>query len=449
MAFKLSLNTQPFSGSALIHFYAKFRLPQNARKAFDEIIHRDEVCYGALIVGLAQNSRPLDAFSAFAEMKGCNVRSTIYTVSGALSAAGQMVALEHCRVIHGHAIVAGLDGNVVVGCTLIDGYGRVGHIVDARMVFDELLPGVNTVVWNAMMSVYAQHGDKSSVLGMYNAMQVEGLVPDRFTFLALLTAFCNAGLFLESEQWFQRMRMEYKIKPGLEHYKCLVGAMAGAGRLEEAEHIAMTMPFEPDAAVWRTLLSSCAYHGAVDKTCEMAKRLLELDPRDDSAYEIVANVLSAKGRWDEVAEMRKLMIYRRVKKKQGRSWIEVKGKVHVFLAEDRRHEKTEEIYSKLAELMEKIEKSGYVPVRDEMLLREDKREAHRYDSEKLALAFGVVAGAAPPGKALRIVKNLRICRDSHEAFKYFSRVMGREIIVRDANKCHRFLNGSCTCGGIW
>jgi len=243
------------------------------------------------------------------------------------------------------------------------------------------------------------------------------------------------------------------LEPGLEHYTCLVGALGRAGRLQEAEGVAMTMPFVPDAAVWRALLSSCAYHGAADMAWAMARRLLEINPHDDSAYVIAANVLSVAGRWDEVAEVRKMMKDRRVKKEGGRSWIEVRGKVYVFLAGDRRHESTEEIYEKLAELMKEIEKLGYVPVWKEMMLHKvgegEKKEALWYHSEKLAVAFGVVSGAAPPGKALRIVKNLRICRDCHEVFKYFSRVLERDIIVRDVNRYHRFLNGSCSCGDIW
>ena len=63
-----------------------------------------------------------------------------------------------------------------------------------------------------------------------------------------------------------------------------------------------------------------------------------------------------------------------------------------------------------------------------------------YHSEKLTLVFVLVVGAAPPGKVLRIVKNLRICRDCHEAFKYISRVVGREMIVRDVNIYNRFLD---------
>lgn len=452
LSLKLSLSSEPFSGSALINFYSKCRLPNAARKAFDEIPQKDEVCYSAVVVGLAQNSRPIDALSAFAGMKACDVGSTMYSVSGALRAAAELAALEQCRILHAHALVGGLDMNAIVATALIDAYGKAGLVTDARQVFDENLPRMNVVGWNAMMAAYAQQGDMNWTVKLFHLMRSQGLVADEYSFLAILTSFCNAAMDVETEQWFNRMAVDYGMEPGLEHYTCLVGALGRAGRLQDAERIAMTMPFVPDAAVWRALLSSCASYGDTERACAMAKRLLELDTHDDSAYVIVANVLSSAGRWGEVAEVRKTMKDRRVKKESGRSWIEVRGKIHMFLAGDKRHEMTIKIYAKLAELMEEIEKLGYVPVWDEMFHEvgeHEKREALWYHSEKLAVAFGVVSGAAPPGKALRIVKNLRICRDCHEAFKYMSIVLDREIIVRDVNRYHRFRSGSCTCGGIW
>ncbi|XP_007035253.2 PREDICTED: putative pentatricopeptide repeat-containing protein At5g52630 [Theobroma cacao] len=452
LSFKLSLNTQPFSGSALINFYSTHRLPVDARKVFDEMPERDEVCYAAVIVGLARNSKPDESLSLFAKMKSCNVGSTMYSVSGALRAVADLAALEQSRMIHGHAVVTGFDKNVIVGSALVDGYGKAGLVLDARRVFDENIEVMNIVGWNALMAGYAQHGDKNTVIELFRLMESLGFVPDEYSFLALLSSFYNAGLVGEAEMWLERMKLEYGIEPALEHYTCLVGALGRAGQLEYAERIAMTMPVKPDAAVWRSLLSSCAHHGAADMALRMSRRLLELDPNGDSAYVIAANVLSVAGRWDEVAEVRKLMKDRRVKKEGGKSWLEVKGNVHVFWAGDRKHERTEEIYAKLAELMEEIEKLGYKPVWDEMLHevgKGEKREALWYHSEKLALAYGIVSDAAPPGKPLRIIKNLRICKDCHEAFKYISRVIEKEIIVRDVNRYHNFSNGSCTCRDFW
>ncbi|KAL4312310.1 hypothetical protein GQ457_01G031280 [Hibiscus cannabinus] len=452
LSFKLSLNTQPFSGSALLNFYSKYRLPMDAMKVFDEMPERDEVCYGAVIVGLAQNSKMIESLSLFAEMRSCNVGSTMYSVSGALRAVADLAALEQCRMIHGHAVVTGFDKNVIVGSALVDGYGKSGLVLDARKVFDENVDVMNIVGWNALMASYAQQGDANSVIELFQTMADRGFVPDEYSFLAALSVFYNAGLVGEAEMWLKRMKVEYGIEPWLEHYTCLIGALGRAGRLEDAERIATTMPFNPDAAVWRSLLSSCAHHGEADMALRMARRLLELDPHDDSAYSIAANVLSASGRWAEVADMRKSMKDWRVKKEGGKSWIEVKGKVHVFMAGERKHQRTEEIYTKLAELMEAIEKLGYKPVWNEMLHEVgegEKKEALWYHSEKLALAYVIVSGAAPEGKPIRIVKNLRICKDCHEAFKYISIAIKKVIIVRDVNRYHKFFSGSCSCGDFW
>ncbi|GJX34028.1 putative pentatricopeptide repeat-containing protein [Tanacetum coccineum] len=284
---------------------------------------KDAVCFSSVIVHLDQNSKPVDALSYFAEMRASGFLSTDYCVSGALRASSELETLEQC-----------------CSCT----FG-----------------------WNALMSNYAQQGDKDSVVELFSLMEYRGLAPDGYTFLSIMTAFCNAG------------------------------------RLEEAKNIALTMPnYKPDAAMWRALLSTSAHHGNIELVKEMSQRLQELDPQDDSAYVIAANAFSGS-------------------------------------AGDRRHEDTEKIYAKLSELQEKILKLGYVPVYDQMMHevgRGEKMEALWYHSEKLALAFGLVVGAAPPGKALRIVKNLRICRDCHEAFKYISRVVDREIIVRDVNRYH-------------
>ncbi|OWM63272.1 hypothetical protein CDL15_Pgr022017 [Punica granatum] len=455
LSVKLGLSSEPFTGSALLNFYFKCRSPRDALGVFDEMLDRDEVCYSAAIVGLAQNSRPVDALSVFAEMRRGEIGSTIYSISGALRAASEMAAMDQCGIIHSHAVVTGFDQNVVVASALIDGYGKSGLVLEARRVFDENLPIMNMVGWNAMMSGYAQQGDIEPVMELLHKMEGGGFVPDGYTFLAILSACYNSASSAEDvERWIARMRADYGLEPGLEHYTCLISAMARAGRLEDAKRLALAMPFEPDAAVWRSILMACRHLGDADKAREMAKRLLELNPSDDSAYVIASNALSTAGEWDEVAEVRKAMKDRRVRKEVGQSWVETRGRVHVFMAGDRRHERRGEIYAKLEELMSAIEQLGYEPIMDEMVHHEsvveaEKRERLQHHSEKLAAAFGLLEGVTPPGKALRIVKNLRICRDCHEVFMYISRVADREIIVRDANRYHRFSGGVCTCRDFW
>ena len=42
-----------------------------------------------------------------------------------------------------------------------------------------------------------------------------------------------------------------------------------------------------------------------------------------------------------------------------------------------------------------------------------------------------------------------MCGDCHIVAKFISKIVGREIIVRDTNRFHHFKDGPCTCGDYW
>lgn len=94
--------------------------------------------------------------------------------------------------------------------------------------------------------------------------------------------------------------------------------------------------------------------------------------------------------------------------------------------------------------------AGYVPATDFVLhnVEDDEKEAFLCGhSEKLAIAFGLINthGRTP----LRITKNIRVCGDCHNAIKVISKIVEREIIVRDTNRFHHVRDGNCSCGDYW
>ncbi|KAL6636857.1 hypothetical protein ACP70R_024429 [Stipagrostis hirtigluma subsp. patula] len=113
-------------------------------------------------------------------------------------------------------------------------------------------------------------------------------------------------------------------------------------------------------------------------------------------------------------------------------------------------EKRRAAYEKVVELHEQIRAAGYVPDTRYVLHDIDegaKARALMYHSERLAIAFGLVS--TPPGTPLRVMKNLRICGDCHNAVKLIAKVTGREIVVRDNKRFHHFKDGVCSCGDYW
>lgn len=210
------------------------------------------------------------------------------------------------------------------------------------------------------------------------------------------------------------------------------------------------MPFPASASMYRALLSACRIKGEVESGKRAASKLLALEPNDSSAYVLLSNIYAVANQWDEVKNTRKTMKKQQVKKDPGFSWVDIKGKVHLFVVDDKSHPRSNSIYRKVEDLMVEIKKEGYVPDLEFVLLDmedEEKERALYFHSEKLAIAFGLLTTSR--SSLIRVIKNLRVCGDCHNTIKYISKVEGREIVVRDGNRFHHFKNGECSCGDYW
>ena len=94
-----------------------------------------------------------------------------------------------------------------------------------------------------------------------------------------------------------------------------------------------------------------------------------------------------------------------------------------------------------------MKEAGYVPKTDSALHEEDKECLLAVHSEKLAITFDILN--TPPRTPIRITKNLRVCGDYHIAAKLISKIVGRDIIVRDTNRFHHLYNGVRSCNDYW
>ncbi|PKI61085.1 hypothetical protein CRG98_018530 [Punica granatum] len=147
------------------------------------------------------------------------------------------------------------------------------------------------------------------------------------------------------------------------------------------------------------IIGACRIHEDVERAERIGKIIKELDPNHIGCRALLSNVYSASGRWKEARTLREK-----------------------FLVGDRSHPQTKQIYLLLDEMGTKLKTVGYVPEVSEVLLdiddEEDKKTALSRQSEKLAVAYGIMN--TPPGATIRIVKNLRVCGDCHQATKFIS-----------------------------
>lgn len=436
--------------TSLLDGYTKLGDVKPAREIFNKLRDRDVIAWTAMIVGYVHNGLWNDALELFRLMVNEGPEPNSYTLAAMLSVSSSLATLEHGKQIHASAIKAGESSTASVTNALIAMYAKSGSINIAKRVFDLTSGKKETVSWTSMIMALAQHGLGEEAINLFERMLSVGMKPDHVTYVGVLSACTHVGLVEQGRKYYNMMTEVHEIKPTLSHYACMIDLYGRAGLLQEAYHFIESMPIEPDNIAWGSLLASCKVHKNADLAKVAAERLLLIDPGNSGAYSALANVYSACGKWENAAKTRKLMKDRGVRKEKGFSWIHMKNKVHAFGVEDVIHPQKDEIYKLMDEIWEEIKKMGFIPDTQSVLhdLEEEvKEQILKHHSEKLAIAFGLLS--TQENTVLRIMKNLRVCNDCHSAIKFISKLVGREIIVRDATRFHHFKDGSCSCRDYW
>ncbi|KAK1269215.1 Pentatricopeptide repeat-containing protein [Acorus gramineus] len=438
--------------TALVTVYARTDDADSARRLFDELPpwERSLASWNAMISGYAQCGRTDAAVSLFGEMtRTTALRPNPVTAASVLSACAQIGAISLGRWAHEIVAREELEANVFVSTALIDMYAKCGSIADARRTFDEM-PEKNVVSYNVMISGYGLHGRGREGLELFEEMLGSGVAPTPLTFLSVLYACSHSGLVEEGRRVFQSMVEVHRVDPKPEHYACMVDLLGRAGQLEEAHRFIESMDQEPGPGVLGALLGACNKHKNTKLARAVSEKLFELEPERASHYVVMSNIHSAERNYREAAVVREAAWRKRLAKTPGCSLIEVGGGLHVFTSGDRSHGQSDAIYAMLEVLGVKITEVGYRMESEVALFdveEEEKENMVKVHSEKLAIAFGLLGTDA--GAEIMVIKNLRVCLDCHNWTKFVSEVMGRGIVVRDANRFHHFKDGICSCGDFW
>ncbi|KAE9617301.1 putative tetratricopeptide-like helical domain, DYW domain-containing protein [Lupinus albus] len=438
-----------FLATSLVDMYAKCGSMEDARRVFDAMPDKDIVCWSAMIQGYASNGLPKEALDLFFEMQKENLRPDCYAMVGVLSACARLGALDLGNWAKGLMDTNEFLSNPVMGTALIDLYAKCGSMGQAMEIF-KMMKGKDRVVFNAVISGLAMNGHVRAAFGVFGQMGKYGIHPDGNTFVGLLCGCTHAGLVSDGRRYFNSMSDVFNVAPTIEHYGCMVDLLARAGLLVEAQNLIKSMPIKANVIVWGALLGGCRLHRDTQLAEHVLKQLIELEPWNSGHYILLSNIYAASHRWDEAERIRSTVNKKGMQKLPGCSWVEVDGVVHEFLVGDTSHPLSHKIYEKLECLFKDLREAGYNPTTEFVLFDIEEEEKEYFlgcHSEKLAIAFALISNSAKD--VIRIVKNLRVCGDCHEAIKLISKVTGREIIIRDNNRFHCFSEGSCSCGDYW
>ncbi|KZV27551.1 pentatricopeptide repeat-containing protein-like [Dorcoceras hygrometricum] len=353
---------------------------------------------------------------------------------------GENKALEEAKSVHEHLLKSMPHPEVRIYNKILEMYSKCGSMVDAFEVFDKM-PRRNLTSWDILIYWLAKNDHGEDSIYLFEQFKKSGLKPDGQMFLGVFCACGAVGDFVEGMLHFESMSKDYGIVPSIEHYVGMVDMLGSAGFLDEALEFIEKMPVEPTVEVWETLMKYCRMHGNMElgDRCTDIVQLLDPSHLNEQSREGLIPINAA----DLAKEKER-------KKLSGQNLLEVRSRVHEYRAGDRSHPDHERTYALLRGLRQQMKEVGYVPETKFVLHDVDieaKEEALMAHSERLAAAQGFLS--TPARSPLRIIKNLRVCGDCHNAFKIISSIVGREIIARDSKRFHHFKDGSCSCNDYW
>ncbi|KAL6218814.1 hypothetical protein ACLB2K_012023 [Fragaria x ananassa] len=335
---------------------------------------------------------------------------------------GDSKSFENAKKVHDFFLQSTSRSSRDLSHEVIEMYGKCGSMTDARRVFDHLVEK-NIDSWHLMINWYAENGLGDDGLQMFELLREQGLKPNSDTFLAVFSACASADAVEEAFIHFYSMKEEYGFDPEKEHYLGIVDVLGKCGHLHEAVDYIEKLPFEPTVEVWEALWNYARIHGDIDLEDHAEELMVALDP--------------SKAITDKIPTPPP-------KKRTAISMLDGKNRITEF--------KNPTLYKDDEKLkaLNSMRGGGYVPDTRYVLHdidQEAKEQALLYHSERLAIAYGLIS--TPARTPLRIIKNLRVCGDCHNAIKIMSKIVGRELIVRDNKRFHHFKDGKCSCGDYW
>ena len=139
--------------NALVNFYAKCGIIEEAVKIFDFISRKNLVSWNIMISGYAQNGMGRKAIEAFKSILMTGINPDRVTFIGLLSACRHSGLVEEGKyyfdsMLKNHDI---LPGNEHIAC-MVDLLGRSGRLGEAKMVIDDMEGDLTPEIWVALLS---------------------------------------------------------------------------------------------------------------------------------------------------------------------------------------------------------------------------------------------------------------------------------------------------------
>ncbi|CAL9145768.1 unnamed protein product [Musa hybrid cultivar] len=291
----------------------------HARRVFEQVQEPNTFLWNTMIRGFARSEAPDDAILFYNLMRAQGVPQDHMSFPFALKACARISAVREGSRVHAHCLKLGFLSDVFVSNSLVHLYSVCGDISCASLVFEEM-PARDLVSWNSLICGCSQHGRLRDALGLFEAMQAEGIKADKVTMVKVISACTHLGEWdmaesmvkyieensVEVDVYLGNTLIDYYGRRGLVNsaerifnamreqnmmtLNSMITTYAKAGDLVSARRIFDSMP-ERDLISWGSIITGCFQANHFSEALALFQQMQEAEVEPNEI--VIVSVLSA------------------------------------------------------------------------------------------------------------------------------------------------------------
>lgn len=255
--------------SALISMYCKFELLTRAEKLFFGMQHQNKQSCNTMICGYAKMGLHVKCIELFRKMQHLGIEADSNSLVSVICSCFQLGAIHLGRSLHCYLIKVSMDENISVANSLLDMYGKSGHLNIARRIFSGTQRDI--ITWNTMISSYTHAGHSAEAIALFKKMIALNFKPNSATLVTVLSACSHLASLGEGEKIHSHIK-ERRLEINLSLATALVDMYAKCGQLEKSRELFDSME-ERDVISWNVMISGYATHGHAEPALEIFRKM--------------------------------------------------------------------------------------------------------------------------------------------------------------------------------
>ena len=260
--------------NALITLYGKCGTIEEAEHVFEDFLYPNLMSWNSMLSAyvrhglgekallfytyMLEESINPDKVSLVIVLQACNILEKHLNFDTTNGRSADTISLEIIKALHSDASEMGLILDSIAGNAFVTMYGKSGTITEAEDVFYGISYD-RISSWNAMISVYAQHGLGHEAIKCFKQMRDAGVSPNAVTYACILKSCGIVGCLETGKDIDAEVRKQGLLEKDVVIGTALVDMYSKCGALERAREVFEQLQVR-NVVSWNALISGYVQH---------------------------------------------------------------------------------------------------------------------------------------------------------------------------------------------